>query len=166
MFFMFFMKCNSSSRNPEIARGIRRFSHTVADHKRMIWKKAKLGAKGKKVPATKASPRHPSLTGRWYSTEDRVPLKRTGTRTVAKLRKSISAGTVAIILAGRFRGKRVIVLKQLPSGLLLVTGMYIFYIYILLYTYMLYALYITNLVHLRTNYCYINQRMIHNSASY
>ncbi|KAJ9658379.1 60S ribosomal protein L6 [Coniosporium apollinis] len=61
-----------------------------------------------------------------YYPADEDKAKKTVRKTIrpAKLRASLQPGTVLILLAGRFRGKRVVLLKQLPQGVLLVTGPY------------------------------------------
>merc|ERR1712137_665959 len=60
---------------------------------------------------------------RFYPADDvKVPKSKNVIRNAPKLRSSITPGTVLILLAGHFKGKRVVFMKQLESGLLLVTG--------------------------------------------
>jgi large subunit ribosomal protein L6e len=123
-------------RNSFIAPGVSRYSRSAAYAKKAAYKRkhvaaaaptkeavadksveVKGGKNGSKrtVPAQKAS--------RFYPAED-IPQPKVGRKTNNKqgLRASITEGTVVILLAGRYRGKRVVVLKQLDSGLLLVSG--------------------------------------------
>merc|ERR1719222_385480 len=62
----------------------------------------------------------------WYPGDDvKAPTARRHPRKEgAKARKGVEPGRVLILLAGRFRGKRVVCLKQLKSGLIAVTGPY------------------------------------------
>ncbi|CAO3659710.1 hypothetical protein G6F70_003838 [Rhizopus microsporus] len=123
-------------RNSVLVPGVSRYSRSAVYSKKALYKRKKTnvaapakqtaadktvevkGAKngGKRVvPAQKAP--------RFYPAED-VPQPKVTRKTSKKtvLRSSITPGTVLILLAGRYRGKRVVFLKQLDSGLLLVTG--------------------------------------------
>jgi len=63
---------------------------------------------------------------RFYPADPVKTLKksRKGKHNPPKIRASIVPGTVLILLAGRFRGKRVVCLKTLASGFALVSGPY------------------------------------------
>ena len=99
------------------ARGLNKYSgkaiNRVQGAKRVVKVAKKTGTKGREA--------------RFYPAED-VPFPLRSARVAraarrgARLRESITPGTVLILLSGRYRGKRVIFLKQLGSGALLVTG--------------------------------------------
>eukprot|EP00884_Botryococcus_braunii_P006230 jgi/Botrbrau1/15608/Bobra.0264s0008.1 len=108
----------------EIARGISAEGRSKTYKRRGVWAvKKKNGGKfptfPKKVKEVAATTKAP----RYYPAEDvPKPLTRRFTRKAPTLRASVQPGHVVIILAGRFKGKRAVSLKQLPSGMLLITG--------------------------------------------
>jgi len=127
----------AKSGKPLLSRGIERLSRS-ASYKR----KGKWAVKNKKPVVKAATPKSVitktlkngqtrtirEKTPRWYPADDikqPLPSRKSHPRTVL-LRKSLDQqeGRVVILLSGRHRGKRVVFLKALPSGLLVVTGPY------------------------------------------
>ncbi|KAF2130338.1 hypothetical protein P153DRAFT_356125 [Dothidotthia symphoricarpi CBS 119687] len=60
---------------------------------------------------------------KYYPAEEEAQMKK-ARKTVhpTKYRDSLAPGTVLILLSGRFRGKRVVLLRHLEQGVLLITG--------------------------------------------
>ncbi|GAA6020783.1 hypothetical protein JCM11491_004648 [Sporobolomyces phaffii] len=105
------------ARNSDVSPYIGKLSRSKVYAKKGLYKRQPKSAAPAEGAAAKAE--EPA----YYPGDDvRQPKVSRKSIKPTKLRSTIVPGTVVILLAGRFRGKRVVVLGQLPSGLLLVTG--------------------------------------------
>ncbi|GAA5898292.1 hypothetical protein JCM6882_000122 [Rhodosporidiobolus microsporus] len=105
------------ARNSDVSPYIGKLSRSKLYSKKGLYKREhKVAAP---AAATEAKAEEPAF----YPADD-VRRKKVSRKAVkpAVVRASLQPGSVAIILAGRFRGKRVVVLSNLPSGLVVVTG--------------------------------------------
>ncbi|XP_059478857.1 large ribosomal subunit protein eL6 [Neocloeon triangulifer] len=132
-------KRDNRPRNYTLGNGIYRFSRTRMYHKKALWKfVGKKTAKPEKVKRAthvekpikgdnNGGKRLVLLKKRkaYYPTTDGIkkkPAKKLFKDHVRNIRPTLQPGTVLILLAGVHRGKRVVLLKTLKTGLLLVTG--------------------------------------------
>merc|ERR1712154_157901 len=100
-------------------------SRSASYAKKVLYKRKRWTTSVEKKAAEKTG--QAGRAQRFYPTAaERRRFKTTGAgksyRATQKLKEGIVPGSVLILVAGRHRGKRVVFLKQLESGLLLVTG--------------------------------------------
>eukprot|EP00656_Telonema_subtile_P027011 TRINITY_DN28_c0_g1_i2.p1 TRINITY_DN28_c0_g1~~TRINITY_DN28_c0_g1_i2.p1 ORF type:complete len:226 (+),score=88.57 TRINITY_DN28_c0_g1_i2:77-754(+) len=106
--------------NPDVMKNISRTQSAKAG-KRKPWFRGKYAA-----AAPKAIVKEEKKAPKYYSTEDKK-VKLTNSKKCnkqTKLKTSLVPGAIVILLAGRFKGRRAVFLKQLDSGLCLITGPY------------------------------------------
>lgn len=127
------------TRNYDLGCGVYRFSRTRMYHKKALYKF--MGKKTAKTPKPKKKLTVEKPIGgdknggkrivflkkrtKSYPTANRIrrhPSKKCFSQHKRKCRASLKPGAIVILLAGAHKGKRAILLKQLPSGLLLVSG--------------------------------------------
>jgi len=130
----------SKPRNYELLPGVMRFSHARIVQKRGLYKKKPFQAAKTQKPK-KELYKIKKVGGEKNGGERKVLIKKPPSLMASErihrkpptrkapfskhkhhLRKSLTPGTVVIILAGRHKGKRAVFLKQLDSGLLLISG--------------------------------------------
>jgi len=131
-------KVRKVHKNPILTPGVYRFGRSKMYHKKGIWakrtvknpkqpqekkvltveKKIKGDKNGGKrfVQVIKSKRLHGTTRPHCQHRRSKYPQRK------HNLRRSLTPGTVCILVAGRHVGKRVVFLKQLESGLLLVTG--------------------------------------------
>ena len=110
----------AGKKQSEIIPGVNRLGRSAAAKLKGRFNAFKLGAKGKKTAAKVVATKIPKYYG--ADTAAIPKFSRKSRANPTKLKASLTAGSVAIILAGKHKGQRVVFLKQLSSGLLLVTG--------------------------------------------
>mmetsp|Transcript_10085 Transcript_10085/g.18521 ORF Transcript_10085/g.18521 Transcript_10085/m.18521 type:complete len:114 (-) Transcript_10085:249-590(-) len=110
----------ATERNPFISKGIRKYGRSKMYSLRRHYKVPKAEAKPKAAKPEKDS--KIVFEGKYVKAEGGKRTKMKRTNKITKLRPSVVPGAVLIILSGRFMGSRVVFLKQLASGLLLVSG--------------------------------------------
>ncbi|XP_014240585.1 60S ribosomal protein L6 [Cimex lectularius] len=132
-------KKKGQKRNYDLGCGVYRFSRARMYHKKALYKfmgKTTPKSDKPKVPVTVQKAiggeknegfRTVYLKKRTksYPTANRVnrhPSKKCFAQHKRKFRASLTPGAVVILLAGLHKGKRAVLLRNLPSGLLLVTG--------------------------------------------
>ncbi|XP_076031377.1 ribosomal protein L6 [Oratosquilla oratoria] len=130
----------SRPRNYALSSGVYRFGRGKVYHKKALYKFIKKGQTKKRPERLPARMVEKPIGGEknggkrhvrvkklpaYYATElgiKKRPSKNTYSKHKRSLRSTITPGTVCILLAGVHKGKKVVFLKQLESGLCVVTG--------------------------------------------